>query len=163
MPLPTMMAVGVASPMAHGQAITRTAIANRKAVRKSLERTEYQTAKVAAASSITIGTNQAETVSAWIMERCQRDALTSDGIGAAIYSQADAGNIEQWEATLLVRSLLSAGVDGFLTRAQMINAAERTLDLQYFIFRQDETGQLLTDALLRAADPALSIARIKEG
>jgi cytochrome P450 len=54
---------------------------------------------------------QAEAVSAWIMERCQRDALTPDGIGAAIYSQADSGHIEQWEATLLVRSLLSAGVD----------------------------------------------------
>ena len=54
---------------------------------------------------------QAEKVSAWIMERCQRDALDPDGIGAAIYAQADAGNIEHWEATLLVRSLLSAGVD----------------------------------------------------
>ena len=54
---------------------------------------------------------QAEAVSAWIMERCQRAALTPDGIGAAIYSQADSGHIEQWEATLLVRSLLSAGVD----------------------------------------------------
>ena len=54
---------------------------------------------------------QADKVSAWIMERCQRDALDPDGIGAAIYAQADAGNIEHWEATLLVRSLLSAGVD----------------------------------------------------
>jgi cytochrome P450 len=54
---------------------------------------------------------QAESVSAWIMERCERGALDPDGIGAAIYAQADAGNIEQWEATLLVRSLLSAGVD----------------------------------------------------
>jgi len=54
---------------------------------------------------------QAESVSAWIMERCQRDALAPDGIGAAIYAQADAGVIEEWEATLLVRSLLSAGVD----------------------------------------------------
>jgi cytochrome P450 len=54
---------------------------------------------------------QAEAVSAWIMARCQREALTPDGIGAAIYAQADAGDIEHWEATLLVRSLLSAGVD----------------------------------------------------
>jgi putative cardiolipin synthase len=53
--------------------------------------------------------------------------------------------------------LLTAGVDGFLARAQMINAAERTLDLQYFIFRQDETGQLLTDALLRAADRGVRV------
>ncbi|MDQ2962051.1 MAG: phospholipase D-like domain-containing protein [Pseudomonadota bacterium] len=39
----------------------------------------------------------------------------------------------------------------------MINAAERTLDLQYFIFHQDETGQLLTDALLRAADRGVRV------
>jgi len=48
--------------------------------------------------------------------------------------------------------MLSAGVAGFLTRVQMANAAERTLDLQYYILRADETGKLLTDALLRAAD-----------
>src|ERR1039458_6592151 len=40
--------------------------------------------------------------------------------------------------------MLTLGVDGFLTRVQMVNAAERTLDLQYFIFRADETGQLIT-------------------
>ena len=54
---------------------------------------------------------QAPEVSAWIMARCQRDTLAPDGIGAAIYAHADAGNIEEGEATLLVRSLLSAGVD----------------------------------------------------
>ncbi len=54
---------------------------------------------------------QAESVSEWIMARCQREALSPDGIGAAIHAHADAGNIEPWEATLLVRSLLSAGVD----------------------------------------------------
>ena len=43
--------------------------------------------------------------------------------------------------------IISVGVDGFLARAQMIDAAEKTLDLQYFIFRGDETGRLLTDAL----------------
>ena len=53
--------------------------------------------------------------------------------------------------------LLSAGVDGFLVRAQMINAAARTLDLEYFTFRQDETGQLLADALLRAADRGIRV------
>jgi cardiolipin synthase C len=47
--------------------------------------------------------------------------------------------------------ILPVGVDGFLTRVQMIEAAERTLDLQYFIFRGDETGHLITEALMRAA------------
>jgi cardiolipin synthase C len=53
--------------------------------------------------------------------------------------------------------VISVGVDGFLMRAQLINAAERTLDLQYFIFRGDETGRLLTDALLRAADRGVRV------
>jgi putative cardiolipin synthase len=53
--------------------------------------------------------------------------------------------------------LLSVGVDGFLTRMQMVNAAQHTLDLQYFILRGDETGRLLTDAVLRAADRGVRV------
>ncbi len=53
--------------------------------------------------------------------------------------------------------LLNAGVDGFLTRVQMIDASERSLDLQYFIFRGDETGQQIMAALLRAADRGVAI------
>ena len=53
--------------------------------------------------------------------------------------------------------LLVVGVDGFLTRVQMVNAAERTIDIQYFIFRADETGQLLTEAVLRAADRGVRV------
>lgn len=53
--------------------------------------------------------------------------------------------------------IISVGVDGFLLRAQMIDAAERTLDLQYYIFRADETGQLLITALLRAADRGVRV------
>jgi cardiolipin synthase C len=53
--------------------------------------------------------------------------------------------------------MLNVGVDGFLTRVQMIDAAERTLDLQYFIFRGDETGRLITAALLRAADRGVHV------
>jgi putative cardiolipin synthase len=53
--------------------------------------------------------------------------------------------------------IIPAGVDGFLLRMQMINAAERTLDLQYFIFRSDETGRLLTEAVLHAADRGVRV------
>jgi putative cardiolipin synthase len=53
--------------------------------------------------------------------------------------------------------IMSVGVDGFLTRVQMIAAAKRTLDLQYYIFRGDETGRLLTEALLRAADRGVRV------
>lgn len=53
--------------------------------------------------------------------------------------------------------IVTPGVDGFLARAQMIDAAEKTLDLQYFIFRGDQTGRLLTDGLLRAADRGVRV------
>lgn len=53
--------------------------------------------------------------------------------------------------------IIPVGADGFLTRMQMINAAEKTLDLQYLIFRGDETGQLLTSAVLRAADRGVRV------
>jgi putative cardiolipin synthase len=53
--------------------------------------------------------------------------------------------------------LLSAGVDGFLMRMQMIGSAEKTIDLQYFIFRGDETGQLLSGAVLLAADRGVRV------
>ena len=53
--------------------------------------------------------------------------------------------------------VISAGVDGFRARMQMIDAAQRTLDLQYYIFRGDETGRMLTDRLRHAADRGVRI------
>lgn len=53
--------------------------------------------------------------------------------------------------------LLPVGVDGFLVRAQMADAAERTLDIQYYLFRRDDTGKLLIDAILRAADRGVRV------
>jgi putative cardiolipin synthase len=53
--------------------------------------------------------------------------------------------------------IFNVGIDGFLLRLEMINAAERTLDLQYYIFRGDESGVLITDALLKAADRGVRV------
>jgi putative cardiolipin synthase len=53
--------------------------------------------------------------------------------------------------------ILSVGVEGLVARIELANAAESTLDLQYFIYRGDETGRLVTDALLRAADRGVRI------
>jgi 4-methoxybenzoate monooxygenase (O-demethylating) len=47
----------------------------------------------------------------WLGEQCQRKNLSPDGLGAAIYASADSGDITEDEAGMLVRSLLSAGVD----------------------------------------------------
>jgi len=53
--------------------------------------------------------------------------------------------------------LLNAGVDGLAMRVQMIRGAERTLDLQYYIFRGDESGTLLTEELRHAADRGVRV------
>jgi putative cardiolipin synthase len=53
--------------------------------------------------------------------------------------------------------ILQAGVDGLAARIQLIRGAERTLDLQYFIFRGDETGSLIRQELRNAADRGLRV------
>jgi 4-methoxybenzoate monooxygenase (O-demethylating) len=54
---------------------------------------------------------QAEGVVAWIAAHCAREALATGGLGERIYASADEGAITRAEAALLVRSLLTAGVD----------------------------------------------------
>jgi cytochrome P450 len=48
---------------------------------------------------------------AYVAEQCQRDNLTPGGFGACIHGFAETGEITDAEAPLLVRSLLSAGLD----------------------------------------------------
>src|SRR3954463_10512212 len=48
---------------------------------------------------------------AYVAAQCQRDNLAPGGFGACIHARADAGDITHAEAPLLVRSLLSAGID----------------------------------------------------
>ena len=48
---------------------------------------------------------------AYVAEQCQRDNLAPDGFGACIHARVDSGDITAAEAPLLVRSLLSAGID----------------------------------------------------
>jgi hypothetical protein len=48
---------------------------------------------------------------AWVWEQCQRENLAPGGFGAAIHACAERGEITDAEAPMLVRSLLSAGLD----------------------------------------------------
>ena len=50
-------------------------------------------------------------LSGWVGEQCRREALSDDGFGAAIWAAADRGEITPQQAPLVVRSLLTAGVD----------------------------------------------------
>jgi 4-methoxybenzoate monooxygenase (O-demethylating) len=53
----------------------------------------------------------AQQVIAWIQAQCVRDSLAPEGIGAQLFAAADEGEITEGEAALLVRSLLTAGLD----------------------------------------------------
>ncbi|MCE7481652.1 cytochrome P450 [Microbacterium profundi] len=55
--------------------------------------------------------NDAEGTYEWVLENCARERLDPAGMGAGIWAEADAGNIPPEEATLLVRAMLSAGLD----------------------------------------------------
>jgi hypothetical protein len=50
-------------------------------------------------------------LSAWVNDQCRREALAPGGFGAQIWAAADRGDITPEQAPLVVRSLLSAGVD----------------------------------------------------
>lgn len=63
-------------------------------------------------------------VAKWINARCDRAKLSPDGLGAEIFGFADEGKITEHEAGMLVRSLLTAGVD---TTVNGIGCALRSL------------------------------------
>src|SRR5690242_18674296 len=48
-------------------------------------------------------------------------------------------------------SLLQDGENAFLARLAMIDLAEKSVDVQYYIWDADTTGRILADRLLRAA------------
>jgi len=52
---------------------------------------------------------------------------------------------------------LSSGMEAFVARVALIASAERSLDLQYYIWHTDTTGRLLVDQILLAADRGVRI------
>nr|WP_239521559.1 cytochrome P450 [Geodermatophilus sabuli] len=60
---------------------------------------------------VAAGAPRVPELGAWVGAQCAREALTDDGFGAAIWAMADRGEITEAQAPLIVRSLLTAGVD----------------------------------------------------
>jgi hypothetical protein len=57
------------------------------------------------------GVRDAAPALAWVQAQSQREALSPDGFGAAVHAAADAGMLTADEAPIVVRSILTAGVD----------------------------------------------------
>ena len=53
--------------------------------------------------------------------------------------------------------LLGSGLDAFVARAVLAHSAERSIDLQYYLFHNDLTGRLFVDQLLKAADRGVRV------
>ena len=53
--------------------------------------------------------------------------------------------------------LLGNGLDAFIARAVLASMAERSIDLQYFIYHDDLVGNLLADQLIKAADRGVRV------
>jgi len=70
--------------------------------------------------------------------------------------QAFSGRLTQ-HPTMNGLLLLSNGLDGFVGRAVLVPLAERSIDVQYYMFHQDTVGQLLIDQLLKAADRGVRV------
>jgi len=90
---------------------------------------------------------EAEPVIAWVQAQSQRDALAPVGFGADIHAAADAGDLTHDEAPLVVRSVLTAGVD---TTVSSLGAAI------YCLARFPDQFQRLR------ADPGLARAAFEE-
>jgi putative cardiolipin synthase len=54
-------------------------------------------------------------------------------------------------------NLMPDGPDAFLARLTLVDLAERSLDLQYYIWHDDTVGKLLIGAVMRAADRGVRV------
>lgn len=53
--------------------------------------------------------------------------------------------------------LLGNGLDAFVARAVLAHYAERSIDVQYYLYHNDLVGRLFTDQLLKAADRGVRV------
>ena len=102
----------------------------------------------------------APAIAAWIAQHCDRKAITSDGFAATIYAAADSGELTEQEAGLLVRSLLSAGVDTTVTGLGSAMFCFATNPDQYALLRDNpQLARQAFEEVLRFTSPVHSFCR----
>jgi 4-methoxybenzoate monooxygenase (O-demethylating) len=81
----------------------------------------------------------AQPVQQWIMDSCKREALRPGSFGARIWEAVDAGKIPEEWAPVLVRSLLSAGLDTTIDGIAAAIYALASHPEQWSLLRQDSS------------------------
>lgn len=103
---------------------------------------------------------KAQAVQTWIMASCRREALRPGGIGAQIWEAVDAGKLPEEWAPLLVRSLLSAGIDTTVNGIAAAIYALASHPDQWSLLRQDPSlAKLAFEETVRWESPVQTFFR----
>jgi len=99
-------------------------------------------------------------LSAWVNAQCAREVMTKDGFGAAIWAASDRGDITPEQAPLVVRSLLSAGVDTTVQGLGAVLYALASNPEQWVALRKDPSLiRIAFDEAIRVESPVQTFFR----
>ncbi|GAA5170701.1 cytochrome P450 [Pseudonocardia eucalypti] len=97
---------------------------------------------------------------AWVNEQCRREALADTGFGARIWAAADRGELTHEQAPLVVRSLLSAGVDTTVHGlAAVLHALASHPDQWARLRERPQLARVAFDEAVRWASPVQTFFR----
>jgi cytochrome P450 len=100
---------------------------------------------------------------AWVNAQCAREVLDDDGFGADIWAASDRGDITPEQAPLIVRSLLSAGVDTTVHGLGAVLHALATHPAQWERLRADPSlARIAFDEAVRWESPVQTFFRIAD-
>ena len=103
---------------------------------------------------------RAEEAVPWITKHCERQNLAEGALGSDIYRYVDRGEITETEASLLVRSLLSAGLDTTVIAIGNMLHCFADHSEQWQILRQDPgRARFAFEEVLRYASPVHTFYR----
>ncbi|WP_406691321.1 cytochrome P450 [Saccharopolyspora sp. ID03-671] len=97
---------------------------------------------------------------AWVGDQCRRESLAPGGFGAQIWAEADRGEITPEQAPLVVRSLLTAGVDTTVHGIGAVLHAFATHPEQWALLRErPERARAAFDEAVRWESPVQTFFR----
>lgn len=109
------------------------------------------------------GQHRVRELASWVNAQCARDVLSDDGFGARIWEAADRGDITHEQAPLIVRSLLSAGVDTTVHGLGAVLYAMATHPEQWQRLREHpELARVAFDEAVRWESPVQTFFRIAD-
>lgn len=106
------------------------------------------------------GNDRIGELAAWTDAQCRREVLSPDGFGADIWAAADRGDLTPAQAPLVVRSLLSAGVDTTVNGISAVLHALATHPHQYAALRAEPgLARVAFDEAVRWESPVQTFFR----